>query len=173
MANYNIIVNKVSGEQVVYVLEESGSYTLGSDTLVWDELVDGEAINASAVAWTDAQIQANIGKFTRETSPSLHLASGSYITGHLAAIEAAYNKIIKLWQLKFELDNQSLLTSIDAAIVATYATTPLNEIRWEQKKNVKARGQIWDIIKDELTYTDAQMIALWDAADAWDESEGV
>lgn len=108
MANYNIIVNKVSGQQVVYVIEESGSYTLGSDTLVWDELVDGEAINDVGAPWTDAEIQANIGKFTRQTSPSLHLLSGSYITGHLAAIEAAYDKIIRTWQLKFELHDRSL-----------------------------------------------------------------
>lgn len=171
MANYNIIVNKVSGQQVVYVIEESGSYTLGSDTLVWDELVDGEAINDVGTPWTDAEIQANIGKFTRQTSPSLHLLSGSYITGHLAAIEAAYDKIIRTWQLKFELHDRSLLTTIDSAVTATYAASPMNKVRWENKKNVKARGNIWDIIKTEMSYTDAQMISLWDAAELWDEVE--
>lgn len=170
---YNIIVNKVSGEQVVYVIEESGSYTLGSDTLVWDELVDGNAIDENGTAWTDAQIQANIGRFTRQTSPSLHLLSGGYIAGHLAAVESSYDKIIKVWQLKFELNARALLTGVDSAIAATYATAPLNEIRWEQKKNIKAKGQLWDIIQDELSYTTTQMIELWDEASLWDEGEGV
>jgi len=45
-------------------------------------------------------------------------------------------------------------------------------VRWEQKKNVKAKGRIWDIIKAEMSYTNAQMIELWNAAESnWDESE--
>jgi hypothetical protein len=168
MTTYNIIVNKVSGEQVVYVLSETGSYTLGSDTLVWDELADGEAIDENAVAWTDAQIQANIGRFTRETSPSLHLLSGGYIAGHLAAVEASYAKVIEVWQLKFELDARALLDDVDAAVIATYATVPINEIRWEQKRYIASKGVLWDVIQDELAYTNTQMIELWDESSLWD-----
>lgn len=168
--SYNIIVNKVSGEQVVYVLEESGSYTLGSDTLVWDELVDGNAIDENGTAWTDAQIQANIGRFTRETTPSLHLLSGGYIAGHLAAVEASYAKVIEVWQLKFELNARALLTAVNTDITGTYTATPINKIRWEQKRYVAAKGVLWDLIQAELSYTTTQMIELWDEASLWDSA---
>lgn len=172
MANYNIIVNRASGEQMVYVLSESGSYTLfAGDTLVWDELVDGNAIDENGTEWNDLTIQANIGRFTRETSPSLHLLSGSYIAGHLAAIESAYSKVIRTWQLKFELHDRSLLSTVDSAVTATYGATPLNKLRWEQKKNVKAKGTLWSLIKTTLSYSEAQMVSLWDAAELWDEGE--
>lgn len=168
--SYNIVVNKASGEQVVYVLEESGSYTLGSDTLVWDELVDGNAIDENGTAWTDAQIQANIGRFTRQTSPSLHLLSGGYIAGHLAAVEASYAKVIEVWQLKFELNARALLTAVNTDITGTYTATPINKIRWEQKRYVAAKGVLWDLIKAELAYTTTQMIELWDEASLWDSA---
>jgi len=168
--SYNIVVNKASGEQVVYVLEESGSYTLGSDTLVWDELVDGNAIDENGTAWTDAQIQANIGRFTRQTSPSLHLLSGGYIAGHLAAVEASYAKVIEVWQLKFELNARALLTAVNTDITGTYTATPINKIRWEQKRYVAAKGVLWDLIQAELSYTTTQMIELWDESSLWDSA---
>lgn len=170
---YFIIYNKASGEQAYYTLDDaSGTYDINDGTLVWDELADGNAINENGTAYTDTQLINNIGKFTRQASPSLHLLQGSYIAGHVAAVEAAYDKVIKTWMLKFELNDRSLLTSINTAVLATYTSFPLNKVRWEQKKNVKAKGRIWDIIKAELSYTNAQMIELWDAAEAnWDESE--
>lgn len=170
---YFIIYNKASGEQVYSMLyDEAGSYDMSGGTLVWDELVDGNAINENGTSYTDTQLINNIGKFTRQTSPSLHLLQGGYIAGHVAAVEAAYNKVINTWVLKFELDARTLLTSINTAVLATYTSFPLNKVRWEQKKNVKAKGRIWDIIKAELSYTNAQMIELWDAAETnWNESE--
>jgi hypothetical protein len=169
----NVIVNKSTGEQLLYEIGEGGSYTLGSDTLVWDEDIDGNAINELGDPWTDAQLRANVGRFTRETSPSLHLLSGGYITGHLAAIEDRYERVIEVWQLKFELNAIAQLTAIDAAVTATYATVPLNEIRWEQKKFVISKGHIWDIIQDEFSYTNTQMIEFWDECGLWDADEGV
>jgi hypothetical protein len=170
---YFIIYNKASGEQAYYTLDDvSGTYDINDGTLVWDEIADGNAINDIGAAYNDLQLVDNIGKFTRQTSPSLHLLQGGYIAGHVAAVEAAYDKVIKTFALKFELEDRSLLTSIGSAVTATYAAHPLNKVRWEQKKNVKAKGRIWDIIKAELSYTNAQMIELWDAAEAnWDESE--
>ena len=168
--SYFIIYNKASGEQSYFVLEdEGGSYDIGSGALVWDELADGNAINESATPWTDQQLLANIGRFTRETSPSLYLQSGGYITGHLAAVESSYKKIIETWQLKYELNARALLDDCDTAISATYVSDPLNKIRWEQKKLIDYGGVISDIIKTELSYTTTQMIELFDESGLWVE----
>ena len=165
---YFIIYNKTSGEQVYSILDDNtGSYNMYGGTLVWDEPVDGDAINESATPWTDQQLIANIGRFTRQTSPSLHLLSGGYIAGHLAAVESTYKKTIETWQLKFELHARALLSTCDSAITATYATDPLNKIRWEQKKYIDYNGAISDLIKTELSYTTTQMIELFDKASLW------
>lgn len=168
-----IIYNRTSGQQDYFILDDpSATYDIGGGTLVWDEVADGDAINELSISYTNAQLLENIGKFTRETSPSLHLLQGGFIAGHVAAVEAAYDKVIKLWALKYELDARSLLTAVNSAVIATYASFPMNKVRWEQKKNVKAKGRLWDIIKLNQSYTVAQMIELWDAADAnWDETE--
>ena len=168
--SYFIIYNKASGEQSYFMLEdENGSYDIGSGALVWDELVDGDAINESTTPWTDQQLIANIGRFTRQTSPSLHLLSGGYIAGHLAAVESTYKKTIETWKLKFELNARGLLSTCDSSITATYATDPLNKIRWEQKKYIDYNGAISDLIKTELSYTTTQMIELFDEAGLWVE----
>ena len=87
--------------------------------------------------------------------------SGSYIAGHLAAIESAYSKVIRTWQLKFELHDRSLLSTV-GAVTATYGATLLNKLRWEQKRMLKERDIM---VSDKTTpsYSEAQMVSLWDA----------
>ena len=174
MTQYYVIYNHSSGLQEYAVIEETGSVpTPPGGSIVWNELIDGDAIDENSASYSNQTLINNIGKFTRQTSPSLHLLIGSYITGHLTAVENNYNKIIEVWQLKFELDALGLLTQVNTDITGTYGTTPFNKIRWEQKKLVKAKGVLWDLIKAELSYTTAQMITLWDDASLWDIDEGV
>lgn len=168
MADYYVIYNYASGMQEYTVIEDTGSVpTPPGGSIVWNELIDGDAIDETAASYSNATLINNIGKFTRETSPSLHLLLGGYITGHLAAVEASYDKIIETWKLKFELDERAVLTAVNSDITATYGATPFNKIRWEQKKYVRSKGVLWDLIKAELTYTEAQMIELWDEASLW------
>ena len=168
MADYYVIYNYASGMQEYTVIQDTGSVpTPPGGSIVWNELIDGDAIDENSVAYTNQQLINNIGKFTRETSPSLHLLLGGYIAGHLQAVEDSYDKIIETWKLKFELNARGLLTAVNTDIESTYTATPFNKIRWEQKKYVRSKGVLWGLIKAELAYTEAQMIDLWDDSSIW------
>ena len=60
----------------------------------------------------------------------------------MQAVEDSYDKIIETWKLKFELDARALLTAVNTDITGTYATTPFNKIRWEQKNMYDQKGSV-------------------------------
>ena len=66
MADYYVIYNYASGMQEYTVIQETGNVpTPTGGSIVWNELIDGDAIDENSVAYTNQQLINNIGKSLR------------------------------------------------------------------------------------------------------------
>jgi hypothetical protein len=142
------------------------------DIVLWDERLNGRVY-----AWDTAFEETYEIEYSQEmydytgrifklyengTRPYLHWEF-DFLPAYAAWLYANFKGAIEVWKMKFYLHQlyPTEYAAIIATIEATYATTPLNKIRWEQKELMTFGGILHNIIQDELGFTDFEMYELY------------
>lgn len=89
----------------------------------------------------------------------------NYIPSHWQWLLDHHRKTVSLYALKGWLYQMpgSIYTDVNSAIEATYATTPLNKIRWEQKEFVPFGGVIFNIVMQYINETNFEVFMRFDS----------
>lgn len=88
-----------------------------------------------------------------------------YIPSHWQWLLDHHRKTVSLYALKGWLYQMpgSIYADVNSAIEATYATTPLNKIRWEQKEFVPFGGVIFNIVMQHINETNFEVFMRFDS----------
>lgn len=91
--------------------------------------------------------------------------SFDYIPSHWQWLLDHHRKTVSLYALKGWLYQMpgSIYADVNSAIEATYATTPLNKIRWEQKEFVPFGGVIFNIVMQYINETNFEVFMRFDS----------
>lgn len=88
--------------------------------------------------------------------------SFNYVPAHKQWMVDNYRGVVEVWAFKFWLYQTSvtIFNDVDAAVKATYATEPLNKVRWEQKEYMSYSGVIFDIASAFITVNDYEIFKM-------------
>jgi len=169
---YAVVINRASGQQQVFMTSITGYYQVfPGDKVLWDERLHGN-IYALDIALNELyeiiysqemyDYEGRMFKLFLNGRPYLHW-EWDFIPAHAAWLYANWKKTIEVWKMKVYLSivYPTEYATINSTIEATYATTPLNKVRWEEKEFMTWGGVIHDFIQAGIGLTDFQMYELY------------
>ncbi len=190
MANNIILYNTADGKQeavgfsVSYTVPPGASIvwntvTHGPIRFVEEALLENDGIyqyetpsdGNSIISWQVGMWVKRHGTDARGNPVAVPYIGGyitdsfNYIPSHWQWLLDHHRKTVSLYALKGWLYQMpgSIYADVNSAIEATYATTPLNKIRWEQKEFVPFGGVIFNIVMQHINETNFEVFMRFDS----------
>lgn len=176
---FAVIVNTPADEdglfrQYVKIIGEYGYHGVKDGIVLWDERSMGEVRAWSAdtqefytIPWYDVPVNEGIYQkayggsnnsipYIDDTSQNGYV--DDWLNGHKLWMLEYYRLSIPVWAMKGYLyqipdGGSNKLVTMNTIIESTYATTPLNKVRWEEREFMNWGDPLYLLIQEELGVT--------------------